>query len=245
VTIHARGIIRGTWTGSRVEGAGPLGERSFNVESRTRGERSSDLHTARRGSSLPPPAPSRWVGTGTWLRPCAAHSEEAQRGILSPAETFMEVLLSTRRSRSWMIWVPFLFVVIFLYAVLRSWLLTCIVIFLGTAWLAFQKRTYCDVENKTDGQPCSNPVRGKLRACRRHRRQKRDAIWAYLGLTNPGQRFRIMWARATGQPANITPRPAEATPQVLDPLYHVVILIATVASALAAVIGITFQVAAS
>jgi hypothetical protein len=148
-----------------------------------------------------------------------------------------------RRSSSGTFWASYFVGVLILSAGLQSWFLAVILIlFAVVLWLAFDKWTLCDVE-KTDGQPCGNRVRGKLRACPWHGRQKRDAIWAYLGLTNPGQQYRIMWARATGQPANITPAPAAATPQVLNPLYHAVILIATVAGPLIAVAALVVQVA--
>jgi hypothetical protein len=149
-----------------------------------------------------------------------------------------------RISRSWIIWLPLLLVIVLLYAVLGSWLLTFIVILLVAGWLAFFKRTWCDVE-KSNGKPCESIVRGKLRACRWHKRQKRDAIWAYFRLINPGQRFRIMWSRATGRPANITPMPAEPTSRVRNPIYDAAILIAAVVSALGTVAAIFVQVASS
>jgi hypothetical protein len=174
----------------------------------------------------------------------AVNGAGGQRKIRSLVESSLEVLLSTRRARKGIPWLGYYIVlVLFLSAGLRSWFLFLILLVLGgLGWLALQMPTYCDVENKTDRQPCGQPVRGKLRACRWHRRQKRDAIWAYLGHTNPGQRFRIMWARVTGQPANITPTPAQATPQVLHPLRDAVLFLATVVGALAAVVTIVIQI---
>jgi hypothetical protein len=109
-------------------------------------------------------------------------------------------------------------------------------------WMAFVMPTYCDVQNKTDGEGCGNPVRGKLRACRLHKRQKHDALWAMFRLRNPAQRYRVMWARASSRHPNVTPSPADATPRVLNPLYDGAMLVATVIGSIATVFALMVQV---
>jgi hypothetical protein len=143
-----------------------------------------------------------------------------------------------------MLWVPLILIVVVLYALFRSWSVTFIVIFAFTVWLLFFKETWCDVET-SKGTGCRRPVKGKLKACRYHKREKRDALWALFRLINPGRLIRIMWSRTPGQPANITPTPVDLTPRILNPAYDAAILIAAVVSAAGTLITVFVQVAAS
>jgi hypothetical protein len=105
-------------------------------------------------------------------------------------------------------------------------------------WLAFFRRTPCDVENKNGRGACGNDARGALRACYRseHKRAKRDALFALFGLENPGRRWRIMWSRDRSPGGRRSPLPTSVPPRVTRPLQDAVVLVATVAGSIAAVI---------
>lgn len=105
-------------------------------------------------------------------------------------------------------------------------------------WFLFIMPTRCDVLAR-HGQPCRNPVKGKLTGCRSHDREKRDAIFAMFNLRNPGQFFRFAWS---------APQPVKArqpgTQELLtvsrNTAYEAIILVCTLLSTLAAVTGTTF-----
>jgi hypothetical protein len=136
-----------------------------------------------------------------------------------------------------MLWVGLILAVVLLYVLFRSWSVTFIVILAFTMCVLFFKETRCDVET-SKGTPCRRKVNGKFKGCHDHGRDKRDAIWRIFRLNNPGRLFRIMWSRATGRPANITPIPVELQPRILNPVYDATLLVAAVVSAIATVITI-------
>jgi hypothetical protein len=124
----------------------------------------------------------------------------------------------------------------------HAWVAFILVILLSIlVWVSFFVRTSCDVENKTDGEPCGNPVRGRLRACSWHRRQKRDALWAVLGMANPAIRYRIMFARSTGYGRTTPTMPGGPSPTVTRPTYDCVMLVSTVAAAAAAIVALAVR----
>jgi hypothetical protein len=108
-------------------------------------------------------------------------------------------------------------------------------------WISFFKRTICDVETKARNDGCGNAVRGRLRGCRLHRREKRDALWALLGLRNPGQRYRVMWARPSSTYGHATPSPEVGEPRVSRPLYDGSMLVATIFGSLGTLVGVALQ----
>lgn len=116
-------------------------------------------------------------------------------------------------------------------------------LFLLLIWISFFKRTVCDVQNKSDRRPCGNIAYGKLRACHlpEHKRAKRDAMLATLRLRNPGQRYRVMWSRADTSHERTSPVPGETVPKLTRPLYDAAMLVATVASAVAAIVALLVQ----
>lgn len=102
-------------------------------------------------------------------------------------------------------------------------------------WLCFIKPSLCDYQTGK-GRACTSPVNGKLRGCWRHRRLKRDAIFAALDMRNPGQVFRVMWsaphdASSLPQRGSVS---STATP-TRQAAYDVAILMLTLVSTIAAV----------
>ncbi|TDC29265.1 hypothetical protein [Kribbella albertanoniae] len=104
-------------------------------------------------------------------------------------------------------------------------------------WMLFLMPTKCDYLT-TRRKPCDRGVRGKVGGCRDHARWKRDAMFAAFGRRNPGQRFRIAWS---AQDAALPPAPVRQTrdgerqsANASRGSYNLVMLIATVVSALAA-----------
>lgn len=105
-------------------------------------------------------------------------------------------------------------------------------------WLAFFKKTQCDVETN-EGTGCGRDARGRLRSCGlvKHKRAKHDALWRVFGLRNPAIRYRIMWAQERSSYGRISPQAKdESTPKITRPLYDGTILVATIASPLIAVV---------
>jgi hypothetical protein len=111
-------------------------------------------------------------------------------------------------------------------------------IFVLVLWLAFFKSTQCDVE-KSDGEGCGNPARGRLRACHlvKHKRAKHDALWQMFSLKNPALRYRIMWARPSSSYGRVSPQPEEQPARLMRPVYDGTMLVATVVGAAATVIA--------
>jgi hypothetical protein len=91
---------------------------------------------------------------------------------------------------------------VFFFVVIRNatWpypiFLTLIAISIPLGWWSFFMPTYCDYLTITTRTPCTNPVNGKLRGCKRHRRQKNDQVFAMINMSNPGQAFRLAWGAA-------------------------------------------------
>jgi hypothetical protein len=116
---------------------------------------------------------------------------------------------------------------------LAAWILGVPAVLL--CWFSFLMPTRCDYQTKA-GTPCLNRVRGKLRGCSIHSHLKRDAMFAALGLRNPGQRFRRMWT-APGTPVRTVPnarpadRPSDNGPANKRGAYDGAILVATLVGA--------------
>jgi hypothetical protein len=112
-------------------------------------------------------------------------------------------------------------------------------VLLVNVWLAFVRKTPCDVENKSGRGACGNDARGALRACYRseHKRAKRDALFALFGLDNPGRRWRIMWSRDRSPGGRRSPLPTSVPPKVTRPLHDALVLVATVVGSIAAVVS--------
>jgi hypothetical protein len=116
-------------------------------------------------------------------------------------------------------------------------------VLLVIVWLAFVRRTPCDVENKSGRGACGNDARGALRACYRseHKRAKRDALFALFGLDNPGRRWRIMWSRDRSPGGRSSPPPSTVPSKVTRPLQDALMLVATVAGSIATIITTVIQ----
>lgn len=72
------------------------------------------------------------------------------------------------------------------------WVVTLLNLLLLLFWYLFLMPTKCDFE--VDGRGCRLDVYGKVRGCERyHSRDKLDAIYAVLGMRNPGAAFRVTW----------------------------------------------------
>ncbi|WP_432875947.1 hypothetical protein ACQPYH_25145 [Kribbella sp. CA-245084] len=108
-------------------------------------------------------------------------------------------------------------------------------------WFLFLMPTKCDYMTQRL-KPCDRSVRGKARGCRDHGRWKRDAIFATVGRRNPGQRFRMMWSAPATSPMPVPARPprdkASREANATRGAYNLVMLIATVVSAIAAVVAL-------
>jgi hypothetical protein len=109
-------------------------------------------------------------------------------------------------------------------------------------WIAFFKKTQCDVETKS-GEACGNDAYGRLRACHltKHKRAKRDALWAMIGRRNPASRYRILWAQPRSSYGRESPRLEESSPKVMKPVYDGTMLAATVVGSVATVLALALQ----
>lgn len=105
-------------------------------------------------------------------------------------------------------------------------------------WTLFLMPTKCDYMTQRN-KPCDRSVRGKARGCWTHGRWKRDAMFAAFGRRNPGQRFRVMWSAPGGGqkpvPARRVRDDDRETTNASRGGYNLVMLIATIVSAIAAV----------
>jgi hypothetical protein len=126
----------------------------------------------------------------------------------------------------------------------RRWLALAVLWILALVlWLAFFKKTQCDVETN-EGTGCGRDARGRLRSCGlvKHKRAKHDALWRVFGLRNPAIRYRIMWAQERSSYGRVSPPPKEESePKVTRPLYDGTMLVATIASPVIAVVVSVFQ----
>jgi hypothetical protein len=110
-------------------------------------------------------------------------------------------------------------------------------------WIAFFKKTQCDVETGK-GEACGNDAHGRLRACHlvKHRRAKHDALWAMFRLRNPAIRYRIMWALPRSSYGRVSPEPESAPARVMSPMYDGTMLLATVLMTIVGIITLGLQV---
>jgi len=115
----------------------------------------------------------------------------------------------------------------------RGWLALAVLWILALVlWLAFFKKTQCDVETN-QGTGCGRDARGRLRSCGlvKHKRAKHDALWRVFGLRNPAIRYRIKWAQEHSSYGRVSPQvEEESEPKVTRPLYDGTMLVATLAS---------------
>jgi hypothetical protein len=112
----------------------------------------------------------------------------------------------------------------------KGWLALAVLwIFALVLWLAFFKKTQCDVET-SKGEGCGRDAYGRLRTCGlvKHKRAKHDALWRMFGLQNPATRYRIMWATPRSSYGRVSPQAGESEPKVTRPLYDGTMLGATI-----------------
>ncbi|MEU4196813.1 hypothetical protein AB0E69_33260 [Kribbella sp. NPDC026611] len=105
-------------------------------------------------------------------------------------------------------------------------------------WVSFLMPTKCDYMTERR-KPCDRGVRGKLRGCHDHARWKRDAMFASLGTSNPGRRFRVMWAApdSSTRPQAVRSHPAPASESnARRGMYDLVMLVATVGGTVVGVV---------
>lgn len=115
-------------------------------------------------------------------------------------------------------------------------------------WLLFAMPTACDFEVR--GRGCVRGVRGKARGCFQHDRLKRDAIFAALGMRNPGMAFRVMWLDSTsggralgGSPGagSGTPGPTGDTANRAQARYNTISIIVAAVGSVAGVLALILQ----
>ena len=125
----------------------------------------------------------------------------------------------------------------------KDWIALAILwIFSLVLWVAFFKRTACDVE-KDNGEGCGNTAHGRLRACHlvKHKRAKHDALWAMFRLKNPAIRYRVKWAQPPSSYGRVSPQPQTPSARLMRPVYDGTMLVATVVGAAVAVVTFAFQ----
>jgi hypothetical protein len=106
-------------------------------------------------------------------------------------------------------------------------------------WIAFLMPTKCDYTTQRN-KPCDRGVRGKLRGCQDHGRWKRDAMFAALGGTNPGRRFRVMWSAPD---SSTRPHPVRGSGSANESnarrgMYDLVMLLTAIVSAIGTVLAL-------
>jgi hypothetical protein len=125
----------------------------------------------------------------------------------------------------------------------RGWLALAVIWILAfVLWLAFFKKTQCDVETN-EGAGCGRDARGRLGSCglAKHKRAKHDALWRVFGLRNPAIRYRIMWAQGRSSYGRVSPQQEESEPKVTRPLYDGTMLVATLAGPAIAILTSILQ----
>lgn len=75
------------------------------------------------------------------------------------------------------------------------WFLVPLWIAVVMIWILFRMHTWCDYD--LGPRNCTLQANGKLGGCRFHKRLKRDAAWAAVGMRNPGLAFRITWMNSS------------------------------------------------
>ncbi|TCP48518.1 hypothetical protein EV191_11075 [Tamaricihabitans halophyticus] len=124
-----------------------------------------------------------------------------------------------------------------------SWALIALAVFM--LWISFFMPTYCDYRTQRN-RPCRWRVRGKLRGCGIHARDKRDALWRACRLKNPGTLFRVMWASPDDPPParpgagtpNTSLQPAATQQGARDAAVFYCTLVSTVAGVISAIVGV-------
>ena len=109
-------------------------------------------------------------------------------------------------------------------------------------WACLLMPTWCDYQTQR-GTPCTRRVRGKLRGCRQHSRLKRDAMFAAMGMRNPGMVIRVMWSAPddlsrtspVAQPCPVRQTEPALTKQSAS---DAIMLVATVVGSLASVVAL-------
>lgn len=113
---------------------------------------------------------------------------------------------------------------------------------LGMWWLFFMP-TYCDQVLVTNNKrQCSTrEIRGKLRGCWQHRRDKRDAVFAFLRVRNPGMLFRFAWSADSDAPL-ITPTTTIPENKVLRETWTLILTaVGTVAGVASAIFAVVYK----
>jgi hypothetical protein len=131
----------------------------------------------------------------------------------------------------WAVWRP----------VLWTWVWVILYLSVLGAWYLFFMPTYCDAVLRTNAtRQCSTKeVRGKLRGCGTHRRDKRDAVFSQLlHMRNPGMIFRFVW-RAPGVEPLVGPLPPDSSAAVTREIWT---LFFTIVGTIAGVAGAIFAV---
>ncbi len=126
----------------------------------------------------------------------------------------------------------------------RGWLaLSGFWILVLVLWLAFFKKTQCDVETN-EGTGSGRDACSRLRSFGlvKHKRAKHDALWRVFRLRNPAIRYRIMWAQERSSYGRVSPQATEESEsKITRPMYDGTMLVATIASPVIAVVTSIFQ----
>lgn len=131
---------------------------------------------------------------------------------------------------------------------LRLAALLVVVVCVLAFWILFFKPAYCDVITSTRGTPCHNTVKGRLRGCRYHKREKRAALCARFGLGGNVAGSAGFGRRMPRAPQPAAPGKRDAEPEttarvtVAKPAYDTITLISGVLGTIAGVVGTAFTV---
>lgn len=109
-----------------------------------------------------------------------------------------------------------------------------------TIWVLLFMATNCDVITITHGTPCRNPVRGRLRGCAHHRRDKR-AVWlSRVGIKGPLRQL-AQQSREARRDVRRSVRAEEldatSTPTVDKPVRDIFTVVCTLVSTVSTAIG--------
>jgi len=111
---------------------------------------------------------------------------------------------------------------------------------LGLWWLVLIP-TYCDSVLRSDpSKLCTRRVRGKLRGCEDHARDKRDAVFGLLNLQNPGVLFRVGWGTTGTLPAYTKAQAAAASNATRDTWMFIFTALSTAAGVAGAAFTVMF-----
>jgi hypothetical protein len=186
---------------------------------------------------LPGPQPAReaYIATGSGMAR-RRRRRRRQRSNRKPSllvQKFSDLAVMVVAALiAWVLWGPALW----------TWVWVLIYLSALGVWYLFFMPTYCDAVLRTNAtRQCSTrEVRGKLRGCGTHRRDKRDAVFSQLlHMRNPGMLFRFVW-RAPGIDPLVGPLPPDSSAVVTREIWT---LIFTILGTLAGVAGTIFAVA--